>query len=99
MAGLHQHEAFNLTKRLLDSPYYEPDPGKADYYWIPSTGRPVNRSTPALLIEHVRRTYPWWNMTKARGEARCVRHRVHSCRVGCRVATQLVAGLAAGSTL
>ncbi len=52
----------DLLRRIKQSPHYEHDGDRADYYWIPGEG--------SLNIEWVKSNHPWWNMTVERGESR-----------------------------
>ncbi len=54
----------SLVQRVMNSPHYEPDGDRADYYWIPGEG--------GECIKWVKANHPWWNRTMERGEARWV---------------------------
>ncbi|GAX72619.1 hypothetical protein CEUSTIGMA_g75.t1 [Chlamydomonas eustigma] len=66
----HSHYGDSFTHRLKDSEFYEKDPRKADYFWIPSGGHVHNTSALLALLAYIKEQHPWWNETAARGEAR-----------------------------
>jgi len=67
-----------LVNKIRDSEYYESDPGKADYFWIPGgggqppAGNKTGREFVISVFEHVRTHYPWWNRTMELRQARHV---------------------------
>ncbi|KAG1680014.1 hypothetical protein FOA52_007078 [Chlamydomonas sp. UWO 241] len=61
-----------LYQQLLRSTYYEPDPSKADFYWIPGGGKYASRDKLLEVFHWMRAEWPWWNQSVAAGQARHV---------------------------
>ena len=70
-----------LSEEIRKSKYHEPDPDKADYFWIPgggwygyegSNGTVNGKEHLVSIFEHVKNSHPWWNQTVALGHARHV---------------------------
>lgn len=64
------HPGTVILDALYRSNYYERDPSKADYFWIPGSGRFRNKEVMIEVLQYVRLKQPWWNMTVSQGQAR-----------------------------
>ena len=77
-----------LLRKIRESDYFEADPDKADYFWIPGgggyppTGNKTGREFVISIFEHVRTHFPWWNRTMELGQARHVFVALYDAGIG-----------------
>ena len=70
------HMGDMLVEQIKSGPFHEPDPEKADYFWIPGGGMYTERGNITRrqfvisIFMHVRSHHPWWNRTLELGQAR-----------------------------